>query len=159
MKTFQRITFLVLAAVGGMFLYHVTRPVQPPSSPATPAESSLLPSEPTTSEPQPATSVVTEGQVLVCFDGISIEEWPVRYEAVRQQAVEEQNALESGWELALLVRSGLDVCLVGHGGNSTAASAFRYSCRLLTGTTGKLYDKALPSANTVIDVTRITMAK
>ena len=31
----------------------------------------------------------------------------MRYEAVRRQAVEEQNAQESGWELALLVRHGV----------------------------------------------------
>lgn len=78
MKTFQRITFLVLAAVGGMFLYHVTRPVQPPSSPATPAESSLLPSEPTTSEPQPATSVVSES-TLAAGDSLFICSFNIQF--------------------------------------------------------------------------------
>ena len=31
----------------------------------------------------------------------------MRYEAVRRQAIQERRSLESGWELALLVRRGL----------------------------------------------------
>jgi hypothetical protein len=44
---------------------------------------------------------------LVWFRGLSAEEWTVRYEAVRRQAIEERHSLENGWELALLVRRGV----------------------------------------------------
>jgi hypothetical protein len=38
---------------------------------------------------------------------MSADEWALRYEAVRRQAVEEQHSLENGWELALLARRGV----------------------------------------------------
>ena len=38
---------------------------------------------------------------------MSAEEWSLRYEAMRRQAVEEQHSLENGWELALLARRGV----------------------------------------------------
>ena len=41
------------------------------------------------------------------FNGTSAEEWAMRYEAVRRQALQEPCSLENGWELALLVRRGV----------------------------------------------------
>ena len=42
-----------------------------------------------------------KGQDRELSSGVSAEEWSVRYEALRRQAVEEYHSLENGWEFGV----------------------------------------------------------